>query len=108
MVCFNLVCLYKLLDIFLSLMSLNDCVKSEEEDTVTRNEFKLLESKISKLEETYQNKIKEFEMSKLEENYQNQINDLKKDNDNLRRENSELKRGLAAINAKVDVFSGTK
>lgn len=89
-------------------MTLNYCVQSKEEDTVTRNEFKLLESKISKLEETCQNKIKEYEMAKFDEKYQNQINDLKKDNDNLRRENIELKRGLAAIDAKIDVLSGTK
>jgi len=65
-------------------------VQSKEENyAALRNEFKLLESKISK----------------LEENYQNQINDLKNDNANLRRE---LKRDIAAVNANVNELCGKK
>jgi len=92
MACFNLWCLYKLFILSLCFMYLYGFyfVQSKEENyAASRNEFKLLESKISK----------------LEENYQNQINDLKNDNENLRRE---LKRGLAAVNAKCDTLSGKK
>ena len=90
MACFMLWCVNKLFFLSLFFLFLNGLhfVQSKDEVAVTRNEFEMLESKMSKLEENYQNQIKE--------------------NEKLRQENSELKRGLVSINKRVDEFCGTK